>query len=446
MKKLFFFPLMIVIVITQAQKKNESVHDWAKQSNIYEINTRQFSASGTFAKVEEQIPRLSKMGVEILWLMPIHPIGLKGRKQSEKDLGSYYSIQNYRGINPEFGNEKDFKSFVKTAHKNKCKVIIDWVANHTAQDNAWVTSHPDFYVHDSLGNIISPFDWTDVYKLNYKNKALRDSMIESMRYWIKTFDIDGFRCDVAEEVPSDFWRTCINKLKEDKDIFMLAEGNKSELIRSGFDATYNWNLMGDMKDLYENKINLKTFEDKVTQNQKSFPPGSFRLNFTSNHDENSWNGTEFEKYGDAYKIFTVFAFTAYQSIPLIYNGQEFSNKKRLAFFTKDEIDWSGESLEKFYETLLSLKRNNDAMAADIPSRRIKTSADNSVLAYVRESDKNRVVILMNMSAQQQSVTTKDDVIAGKSYEIFSKLKETITLEKPIILKPWEYKILVFRAQ
>ena len=446
MKKFLVAAIIFISFTTQAQKKGESIHDWSKCSNVYEINVRQFSPAGTFAEVEKQIPRLKKMGVEILWLMPIHPIGLKGRKKTENDLGSYYSVQNYRGINPEFGTEKDFQSLVKTAHKEKCKIIIDWVANHSALDHPWVSSHPDFYVHDSSGNIISPFDWTDVYKLNYKNKALRDSMTESMKYWISKFDIDGFRCDVAEEVPTDFWKSCINKLKENKDLFMLAEGNKAELHRAGFDATYNWTLMGDMKDLYEKKINLKTFEERVTQNQKSFPSGSLRLNFTSNHDENSWNGTEFEKYGDAYKAFAVFAFSAYQSLPLIYNGQEFSNNKRLAFFTKDEIDWSGSSLVDFYETLLNLKRNNDAMAADIPCKRIKTTADASVLAYIKESDLNRVVVLINMSGETQKFTTKDESVSGKSFEIFSKTKETISTEKVFLLNPWEYKILVYRRQ
>jgi glycosidase len=321
------------------------------------------------------------------------------------------------------------------------KVITDWVPNHSGIDNGWVERHPDFYAKDEKGNFISPFDWTDVYKLNYDNKEMRDSMIDAMKFWINNADLDGFRCDVAEPVPTDFWKTCIGELKKMKDVFMLAEGNTSWLHESGFDATYNWNAMGYTRDLYEGKMSASAFIDSLNANYTRYPKDAMRMNFTTNHDENSWNGTEFEKYGDAYKMFSIFSMTYNQTIPLVYSGQEIPNKKRLKFFVKDPIEWNGLEMESFYTTLFDYRKKNPAFASDASYRRIKTSADENVLCYMREKNKHKALTLLNLSSKPQSITIEDKNFSGNVVNIFDGSK-SITLKpgQKFELKPWGFLV------
>ncbi len=417
---------------------------WSKQSNVYEVNLRQYSASGSIKDFQKHLPRLKKMGVEILWFMPITPIGIEGRKMTSDELGSYYAVRNYQAFNPEHGTLADFKAFVKKAQGMGFKVITDWVANHSALDNHWVKAHPNFYVKDSTGKLISPFDWTDVYKLNYKDRELRDSMIQSMRFWIKEANIDGFRCDVAEEVPADFWKECIDSLKKNKDVFMLAEGNKAWLHEVGFDQTYAWDMMGTMTDLYAKKINLKQFDSALNVSIASFPKNAYRLYFTTNHDENSWNGTEFEKYGDAYKTFAVFTQTIYQSVPLIYNGQEEPNKKRLRFFVKDTIKWGKYANEKFYKALLTLRRSNPALAADASYRRLSTSNNDAIFSYVREKGGRKVLVILNLSDKEQKFTINDKIIAGNPYNIFLYANEKVDTKHQFNIEPWGHIVYDYK--
>lgn len=411
---------------------------WSLQSNIYEVNVRQYTKEGTFKAFEKKLPRLRKMGVEILWFMPITPISLKGRKMNETELGSYYAVRDYKGINPEFGNMNDFVSLVKKAHALGFKVITDWVPNHSGLDNGWTVRHPDFYTKDEKGNFISPFDWTDVYKLNYDNKELRDSMIDAMKFWIKSADIDGFRCDVAEPVPADFWKDCISELKKMKNVFMLAEGDAGWLHECGFDATYNWSAMRYTRDLYDGKISASAFMDSLNANYKRYPKDAMRMNFTTNHDENSWNATEFEKYGDAYKLFAVFSMTYNQTIPLVYSGQEIPNKKRLKFFVKDPIEWKKPELENFYSTLLHFRSKNQALSASASYKRLKTTADESVLAYAREMNGKKVVVILNLSDKEQRFNIKDEIIAGNPYNVFLFVNEKTALSHQFIIEPWGY--------
>ena len=417
---------------------------WSKQSNVYEVNLRQYSSSGSIKAFQKHLPRLKKMGVEILWFMPITPIGIEGRKMTSDEMGSYYAVRNYQAFNPEHGNLGDFKSFVKKAHSMGFKVITDWVANHSALDNHWVKAHPNFYVKDSTGKLISPFDWSDVYKLNYKDRELRDSMIASMQFWLKEANIDGFRCDVAEEVPADFWKECISSLKKTKDVFMLAEGNKAWLHEAGFDETYAWDMMGTMTDLYAKKITLKKFDSSLNASIASFPKNAFRLYFTSNHDENSWNGTEFEKYGDAYKTFAVFTQTIYQSVPLIYNGQEEPNKKRLRFFVKDTIQWGKYSNAAFYKALLTLRRSNPALAADAAYRRLSSSSDDAIFSYVREKGGHKAVVILNLSDKEQRFTINDKIITGNPYNIFIYANEKIGTKHQFNIEPWGYIVYDYK--
>jgi glycosidase len=444
LKKLILSLLSIAVSIAAMAQNEKSLFPhpkWSLQSNIYEVNVRQYTKEGTFNAFAKELPRLRKMGVEILWFMPITPISLKGRKMNETELGSYYAVQDYKGINPEFGNMNDFVALVKKAHALGFKVITDWVPNHTGLDNGWVERHPDFYNKDEKGNLISPFDWTDVYKLNYDNKEMRDSMIDAMKFWIKNADIDGFRCDVAEPVPADFWKTCIGELKQMKDVFMLAEGNTGWLHECGFDATYNWSAMGYTRDLYDGKMSATAFIDSLNANYKRYPKDAMRMNFTTNHDENSWNGTEFEKYGDAYKMFSVFSMTYNQTIPLVYSGQEIPNKKRLKFFVKDPIEWNGLEMESFYRTLFYNRKTNQAFASDASYRRIKTSEDENVLCYMREKGKRKAFTLLNLTSKPQSVTIEDKNFSGYVINIFDGTKwMNLKPGQKFELKSWGYLV------
>ena len=413
---------------------------WSYQSNIYEVNVRQYTPEGTFKAFEKHLPRLKKMGVEILWFMPLTPIGLEGRKANETELGSYYAVKNYKQINPEFGTMADWKALVKYAHSMGFKVLTDWVPNHSAPDNPWVKNHPDFYVKDKNGNIVSPYDWTDTRKLNYENRELRDSMIDAMKFWLKESDIDGFRCDVAGDVPTDFWKDCIAQLKKIKNVFMLAEADKPELHLAGFDETYAWSVMEPLINVCSGKKSLTWFDSLLNHNLESFPKNAYRLYFITNHDWNSWEGTEFERYGSAYKTIAVLSQTMYKAVPLIYSGQEIPNKKRLKFFVKDTIQWNKYEMEPFYSTLLHLRKSNEALAADASYKKIVTSNDVAIFAYTREKNKHKVAVILNLSNQLQSLTIKDVNLHGKPMNVFAKKKETLARNHVFTLKPWDYLV------
>lgn len=416
---------------------------WAEQSNIYEVNIRQYSPEGTFKAFEKSLPRLKKMGVKILWFMPITPIGLEDRKENSSQLGSYYAVKNYRQINPEFGTMTDWVRLVKHAHTLGFKVITDWVANHTAPDNPWMKNHPDFYSRDANGKVISPFDWTDTRKLNYENSELRDSMIAVMKYWLVSSNIDGFRCDVADGPPLDFWKECITELKKIKNVFMLAESETAALHQVGFDETYAWSVMPAMHDVYVGKKSLQSFDSLLNHNLLVFPRDAYRLFFTTNHDENSWNGTEFEKYGDSYKAWAVFTQTMYQSVPLIYSGQEAPNKKRLKFFVKDSIAWDDYSMAPFYSALLHLRSRNPALAAASDYQRISTANDEAIFAYVRKKGNHLVLVVLNLSPQPQNFTIKKSEVYGKAINIFTKQKVKLSMNHVYSMQPWDYLVYEF---
>lgn len=414
--------------------------NWFVASNIYEVNLRQYTSEGTIKAFEKSLPRLKEMGVEILWFMPITPIGIEGRKESAKDMGSYYAVRNYTAFNEDYGTMDDWKSFVKNAHAMGFKVITDWVANHSAPDNPWVKNHPEFYAKDSTGKLIAPFDWTDVRKLNYNNRGLRDSMIAAMKFWLSETGIDGFRCDVAAEVPTDFWKESIIALEAVRpDIFMLAEAEKPELHEVGFDASYAWSSMHAMSELYKGKMKLMQFDSLMNANIAAHPAKAPRMFFTTNHDENSWNGTEYEKYGNAAKAFAVFSQTMGHSIPLIYSGQELPNKKRLKFFVKDTIQWTGNyEMAPFYKALLTLRKNNPALHTDASYKKLASSNDAAVFAFVREKEGRKVVVVINFSAQPQKFQVKDAVINGEPLNLFMGVKEKISDTHTFSIEQWGY--------
>lgn len=445
--KRFFNQLAVFssLILVFSNGSAQTVHPaWSLQSNIYEVNLRQYSQAGTFSEFEKHLPRLRKMGVEILWFMPITPIGKLGRKMTEADLGSYYAVKDYKAVNPEFGTMAEWKALVKKAHAMGFKVITDWVANHTANDNHWMTAHPGFYVRDASGKVVSPYDWSDVRKLNYANTEMRDSMIDAMKFWLTT-GIDGFRCDVAEDVPEDFWKDCIGKLRKIKPVFMLAEGEKPGLHEAGFDETYTWSIMRAMGDLYKGKLSVTQFDSILNKNISDFPASACRLYFTTNHDENSWNGTEFEKYGDAYKAFAVLSQTFYQSIPLIYNGQELPNRKRLKFFVKDTIGWNGNyAMAPFYQALLALRHSNPALASDASYKRLSSSDNKNLFIFQREKGGHKIVVALNLSGNASRFTITDAAAAGTATNLFTRKKQQISTTTSLQLEPWGYLVLEYK--
>ena len=413
---------------------------WSEQSNIYEVNVRQYSKEGTFKAFEKSLPRLKEMGVQILWFMPINPIGIEGRKMTSSDLGSYYAVMNYKEVNPEFGTMNDWKELVIHAHDLGFKVIIDWVPNHTSPDNPWIKEHPDFYKRDANGNTVYDNDYSDTRNLNYDNKELRDSMISAMKFWINETNIDGFRCDHVDPMPLDFWKDCIAQLKKIKDVFMLAESEKPEFHEVGFDATYAWNIMWATVDVAQGKHSLKYMDSVLNFNFTVFPRNAERMYFTTNHDENSWNGTEFEKYGDAYKAFAVFTQTMYESIPLIYSGQEEPNKKRLKFFVKDPIVWGKYEMAPFYSTLLHLRKKDEALAANAAYKKVVTCNDQAIFAYIRQKGTHKILVVLNLSPEPQNFTIKEDDVYGNPLNVFSNHKEKLFKNHVYAMKPWAYLV------
>jgi glycosidase len=383
------------------EKVESIVPEWAKAANIYEVNIRQYTPEGTLNAFSGHIPRLKEMGVDILWFMPVQPIGIDRRKGG---LGSYYSIADYTAVNPEFGTMEEFKKIVDKAHSKGMRVLLDWVANHTAFDHPWTQAHPEWYLQDSLGNILSPVDdWSDVAGLNYENPAMRDAMIKEMAFWVRELGIDGFRCDVAFMVPTDFWEEAVSRLKDIKpDILMLAEADHPEnaLLGGPFQADYAWTLHHIMNDVAAGKKPVSEFEAHRLVLDSLYGKDVMKMTFTTNHDENSWNGTVFERMGEGHKVHFVLAATWSHSFPLIYSGQEMGLNHRLRFFEKDTIKWERPELLPFYSGLLNLKHKTPALwngnyGGDFDV--ILVDDQRSLYAYRRQRGDSEVVAFLNFS-------------------------------------------------
>jgi len=422
--------------------------DWVKNSVIYEINTRQYSPEGTFKALEADLPRIKGLGIDILWFMPIYPIGEKDRKVPEgakTSLGSYYSVRDYEAINPEFGNAADFKSLVKSAHEMGFKVILDWVANHTARDNHWISEHPDWYKKDKNGNIATPFDWTDCAQLDYGSREMRKAMIGSMKFWVTDFDIDGFRCDMAGLVPTDFWEDARMELQKVKPLYMLAENeDKPEMCRIAFDSNYGWEMHHLMADVTQGKKKVSEILGLQSRIDSILPSRAFKLNFITNHDENSWNGTAKEKFGNGENCCAVLTFTL-PGMALIYNGQEAGMTKRLRFFAKDTINWSNTQFVPFYKKMTALKHRNQAIWNPPFGGKLvllPNSAPGKVISFLRTSGNARVMVLINMSSDTITTNITSNLADGKYINILNKNKIRINLDNRICyFEPWEYIVL-----
>ena len=443
---ILFLLIAVIISCNGNQKKNTNNNekkqtmqeDWSKNANIYEVNIRQYTDEGTIKAFQKHLPRLKEMGVDILWLMPVFPVGELNRKGS---LGSYYAVKDYKDINPEFGDMDDLKSLVKEAHKLGMYVILDWVANHSAWDNAWATEHPEWYQHDDTGNFVSPFDWTDVIAFDYNNPVMRDSMIDALKFWITEADVDGYRCDVAGMVPTDFWDRARDEMDAVKPVFMLAEDEDNpDLLRKAFDMNYGWKLHHLMNDIAKGTKNANDIWGYMVWNDSIYPKNSYRMYFTSNHDENSWNGTVQERMGEAGEAMAVLSYTV-PGMGLVYSGQEAGLDKRLKFFEKDTINWDNMVNVDFYKALNNLKKENNALwngEAGGTMIRLGDGSNQHVFASIRKKDQNAVITIINLSNKPQTINF--DGVNGNYTNVFTD--ETIELKGVNIfdLQPWKYMI------
>ena len=448
MKHILIAALALVAMVSCAPKQPcDARHtSWAYDATIYELNTRQATPEGTFAAAETLLPELKESGVDIIWIMPIQPIGVLERKGT---LGSYYAISNYCAFNPEFGTRADFESFLAKAHELGMKVILDWVANHTAPDSEW-TKNDGWHYRDSLGNLMVQYDSTDISKLNYDNQDMRAAMKQAMNWWMDSIGIDGFRCDVAGEVPTDFWNDAMAEIKaKHPDMFTLAEDEDKaqELTETAFDMYYGWTLHHLMNGVAQGKKTVEDLWDYFAKVDTTIRQEAIRMNFTSNHDENSWNGTEFERMGDATDLFAAFTYVV-PGMPMIYTGQMSGNHHRLEFFEKDTIDRVENAPQKaLYKALNDLRANNRALWSNekgAPMVRIEND-NSSVFSCVRQKScpkhgENTVIAIMNMSAMPQNVTLKTNNLAGEYQCLCGK---TITIDTTYVveLQPWKHMIL-----
>lgn len=411
---------------------------WIMQGNVYEVNVRQYTPEGTFKAFEKSLDRLKEMGVQTLWFMPINPISKLDRKGA---MGSYYAVADYTAVNPEFGTVDDWKALVKHAHELGMKVIIDWVPNHTGADHNWVTLHPDFFIKDSTsGKPAVPFDWTDTRQLDYKNEVMQDSMINAMKYWIANTDIDGFRCDVAWNVPESFWNKCIPKLRKMKNIFMLAEGDKPYLFPGGFDATYPWEMFHMMVDIAAGKRPALALDSVRAKYDSIYPKNAIELYFTSNHDENTWNKADYATMpGPKHAPFAVFTQTTGNSVPLVYSGQEEPFLDSLSFFYKDTISFGKYQRAPFYKTLQNLRKNNAALAANASFKKVVVGDEKALYAYVREAGSDKVFVILNLSAKEQTIKVTDASLQGEPYNVFMGNKEPLK-GTGWTIEPWGYVV------
>ena len=411
---------------------------WCHHTNIYEVNIRQYTPEGNFAAFAKHLPRLAAMGVETLWLMPITPIGLPERQGS---LGSYYACSSYVQVNPEFGDLADFKELVANAHGLGMKVIIDWVANHTGYGHEWMETHPDYYVRDIYGNFLERNGWKDVADLDYTNPALRAAMIAAMQYWISTCDIDGFRCDMAHLVPLDFWQEARTQCDALKPLFWLAE-TEDLRYHEVFDASYAWEWMHRTEEFFGNGYATTVLDKVLYRYHDQYPSQSWKMFFTSNHDENSWNGTEFEKYGlGALPLFVLGAI--YPGIPLIYSGQESPNFKRLLFFDKDLIEWQDPLLyEDFYSRLLHLRKRNKAAGGPTGwgvTHRIPAQFER-VFIFLRQAGHQEVLVVLNFSELAMELDINDHRVHGHFREIFSGEVQDFSVDRSVVLDGFGYRV------
>lgn len=419
--------------------------EWSADSTIYQMNTRQFTAEGTFKAAQEQLPRIAEMGIEIIWLMPIHPIGEEQRKGP---LGSPYAVKNYRAVNPELGTEEEFRAFVDRAHELGLKVILDWVANHSAWDNSHVVSNPEWYSKTPEGDMMPPegTDWSDVVDFDYSQAGLREYMTGSLTYWVREFDIDGYRADVAGYVPLDFWETARAELEAIKPVFMLAEWQTRDLHARAFNATYAWGWKEAMQKLVAEGSGAGAMRGYYAGQKTTWPHAAYRMVYTDNHDQNSWDGVASEIYGPAYETAIALSFVG-PGIPLIYNGQEADLDHQLEFFEKDEIEWKEGQYDPLFRKLVALKKFETALwngKHGAPMIEVPNSASEDVLSFVRGEGGERVFGVFNLSPRSHTIGFETARHHGRFFDALSGEDWEWGEGSEVELPAWGYRI--FTAQ
>lgn len=417
--------------------------EWSKNATIYEVNVRQYTPEGTFKAFEPHLARLKEMGIDIIWLMPVNPIGVKNRKGT---LGSEYSVKDYYAVNPEFGTMDDLKSLVKKIHEMGMYVIIDWVANHSAWDNKLAEEHPDWYTKTAEGNFQPTpwYDWGDIIDFDYNNPELRQYMTEALKYWVKEADIDGYRCDVAGFIPVDFWENVRTELDAIKPVFMLAEWESRDLHKKAFDMTYSWSLWDKMKDVTTGKKNIGGLVEYMAHDVNTFPPDAYRMTFTENHDKNAWEGNQFTNFGDGIKTCMVMASTV-NGMPLVYSGQEAGLNRSLKFFDKDPIEWKQHPFFDIYKQLFALKHINQALWNGNQGGemvRIFNNKPDQIISFSREKNGDKVILILNFSDKPVTVKLNSTHHTGTYTELFTNKSFILKGDDEFNLPAWGYLVLV----
>lgn len=425
------------------QRYNVLQPQWSSHAVIYQVNTRQFSKKGNFEGVKEGLAHIKSLGADIVWLMPIHPIGEKNRKG---ELGSPYAVKDYLAVNPEFGTQEDFKALVDEAHRLSLKIIIDWVPNHSAWDNSLVEKYPQWYARDYKGDFRpSPWwDWSDIIEFDYEQVGLRKYMIEALCYWVETFDIDGFRCDVAGYVPNDFWQQAVRELKAIKPVFMLAEWENRDLHENAFNMTYAWSWNETLHELAHGRCSLDRLRKYYSWNERSWPHSAYRMTFVSNHDKNAWDGTHREQFGDALEACIALSVVG-EGMPLIHNGQEAGETKRLAFFERDPIDWQEHEIGALYRKLIALKKSKAVLGnGEFGKRMIQVPNSNmgKVFSFVRHNEDEKVFVIINFSREQVDVMFAEPLFEGEYAHWESDERIIFNVDSSTKLGPWEFQIWV----
>lgn len=414
---------------------------WSHSAVLYEMNVRQLTPQGTLRAAQRRLKGLRDLGVDVLWLMPIHPIGEEARKGS---LGSYYSVRDYCAINPDLGTMADFDAFVEAAHALGMKVLLDWVANHTARDARWITEHPDWYEWEDGAPKI-PCGWTDTAKLDYANRAVWQAQVESMRFWLQEHAVDGFRCDMAMLVPTPFWNYATTELRRVKsDLFMLAEAEELALCgEGGFNAYYGWRMHHLMNDVAQQRVRVTELRRYLYEDP--FPADALRMSFTSNHDENSWNGTDYMRMGAAREAMALFSFVVPRGLPLIYTGQEVGYDHVFAFFDRDPIPcYRKNEATAFYRRLCALRHDNRALHTGFAADQwveIRNNAEDCLMILVREEGENRVIAVMNLSPYTIRAQYNTGIYAGRYQDHFARRTVVLPTLVDELMGAWEYRVL-----
>jgi len=423
--------------------------EWVRNAVLYQCNIRQFSPEGNFKGVEKALPRLKAMGITVLWLMPVHPIGKEKRKGK---LGSPYSVRDYYAVNPDYGQPADFKNLVDAAHALDLKVILDWVPNHTSWDAVWIKEHPEYYTLYN-GAFTVPInehgqpieDWSDVCDLDYGNKATRLAMIDAMQFWLREYGIDGYRVDMAGLLPNDFWEEVRPSLDSVKVPFMLAEWqDEPKHFKSCFNANYGWKWKDVTKDIAAGRQTAIALDTLRQYLDDLYPENYTQLYFTQNHDENAHNGTEQELYGPAADAFNVLMYT-WGGMPMLYNGQEETQQQRLSFFDRSPIRWKKMGKTDFFQKLNTLRHENEAIwsgkhGGDLV--KIGGDSEEKVYAFYRKKGNNRVLVVINLSKENCNASLRPPNEATGAYaNLFGVSTVQITSEMNLNLKPWEYLVL-----